>query len=388
MIEGLEGRRLLSAKIGISGNGAGIGFGDTTPVRADFTDFGPVALSGTASVVTRDYVVKNTGTSTVTFSGHRQVLSGEDASQFTISKGLPKTLAKGKTATITVSFDPSTADTQRADLTVSSNASAGNYKFSIKGSGISTSAVGSAGLQVAVTKKGSGSSAAKGQVLEMNYTGFLLNGKVFDSSLNAGRTPFDFTSEIGNVIKGWQQGLAGTKAGESRVLFIPSALGYGATGSGTSIPANADLIFEVTTLRVGSPSLKITSNSKTIASGDTSPTTSDNTNLGSVKKGKTVTKTYTLTADLFESNVSGITFTDTKNPIHISGTNASDFTVSALTSATGGYTFTITFKPSAVGNRKATLSLGYTSTSTDPGTSAVVTTTNNNYTFALQGTGT
>ena len=78
----------------------------------------------------------------------------------------------------------------------------------------------------------------------MHYTGWLTNGKKFDSSV--GSTPFEFTIGEGQVIKGWDEGIQGMKVGGKRQLRIPPQLGYGPTGTpGGPIPPNATLIFDV-----------------------------------------------------------------------------------------------------------------------------------------------
>jgi FKBP-type peptidyl-prolyl cis-trans isomerase len=84
----------------------------------------------------------------------------------------------------------------------------------------------------------------------VHYTGWLKNGKKFDSSLDRG-DPFEFTLGKGMVIKGWDEGVAGMKVGGKRKLIIPSNLGYGERGTGDgTIPPNAELIFEVLLLKV------------------------------------------------------------------------------------------------------------------------------------------
>ena len=97
---------------------------------------------------------------------------------------------------------------------------------------------------------GNGEVAKEGGHVRVHYTGWLTNGKKFDSSVDAG-TPFDFTIGNGEVIKGWDEGVAGMKVGGKRQLRIPPALGYGAEGTpGGPIPANANLIFDVQLLQV------------------------------------------------------------------------------------------------------------------------------------------
>lgn len=104
------------------------------------------------------------------------------------------------------------------------------------------------GLQYVDTIEGSGPSPSKGQTCTMHYTGWLSAagkpGQKFDSSVDRGQ-PFSFTLGVGQVIKGWDEGVASMKKGGKRTLHIPSALGYGTRGAGGVIPPNADLIFEV-----------------------------------------------------------------------------------------------------------------------------------------------
>lgn len=97
---------------------------------------------------------------------------------------------------------------------------------------------------------GTGAEAVIGKKITVNYTGTLVDGTKFDSSLNPGRTPFEFTLGAGEVIQGWDQGFAGMKVGGKRKLTIPPSLGYGAAGAGSAIPPNATLIFEVELLNV------------------------------------------------------------------------------------------------------------------------------------------
>lgn len=107
------------------------------------------------------------------------------------------------------------------------------------------------GLKYIDVKVGSGSAAASGSTVQVQYTGWLAsNGKKFDSSYDHGGQPFSVTLGQGQVIKGWDEGLIGVKAGGTRRLIIPASLGYGASGQPPTIPANATLIFDVTVLSV------------------------------------------------------------------------------------------------------------------------------------------
>lgn len=99
-------------------------------------------------------------------------------------------------------------------------------------------------LKIEVMKEGTGDRKTKaGDTISVHYTGTLLDGTKFDSSVDRGE-PFEFQLGSGMVIAGWDQGLLGMKVGEKRKLTIPASLGYGARGAGAVIPPNATLLFE------------------------------------------------------------------------------------------------------------------------------------------------
>lgn len=107
----------------------------------------------------------------------------------------------------------------------------------------------SGGLQYWDIKAGTGAEAKDGQNVTVHYTGWLTDGKKFDSSVDRGQ-PFQFQLGTGHVIKGWDEGVAGMKVGGKRQLRIPPELGYGSRGAGGVIPPNAILIFDVELLGV------------------------------------------------------------------------------------------------------------------------------------------
>lgn len=105
------------------------------------------------------------------------------------------------------------------------------------------------GLKYYDLEEGSGASPQQGQTAVVHYTGWLEDGTMFDSSLLRGQ-PFEFSVGLGQVIPGWDEGVASMKVGGKRQLVIPPELGYGAGGAGDVIPPNATLIFEVELLDV------------------------------------------------------------------------------------------------------------------------------------------
>ncbi|MDP3403019.1 MAG: FKBP-type peptidyl-prolyl cis-trans isomerase [bacterium] len=103
-------------------------------------------------------------------------------------------------------------------------------------------------LMIADIVVGTGAEATKGSTVTVNYTGALPDGTVFDSSV--GRGPFTFGLGAGQVIRGWDEGVAGMKVGGKRRLVIPADMAYGNQAVGDVIPANATLLFEVELLGV------------------------------------------------------------------------------------------------------------------------------------------
>ena len=105
------------------------------------------------------------------------------------------------------------------------------------------------GLELQEVQVGTGAEARAGMTVDVHYTGWLLDGTKFDSSVDRGKS-FSFHLGAGEVIRGWDEGVAGMKVGGKRKLRIPPELGYGARGAGGVIPGNATLVFDVELLGV------------------------------------------------------------------------------------------------------------------------------------------
>ncbi|WP_373480513.1 FKBP-type peptidyl-prolyl cis-trans isomerase [Geminocystis sp.] len=119
---------------------------------------------------------------------------------------------------------------------------------------LSTAQTSSTGLKSIETVAGDGVNPQRGQKVTVHYTGYLAEegfkrGKKFDSSLDRNQ-PFTFTIGVGQVIKGWDEGVASMSVGSKTTLIIPPDLGYGARGAGGAIPPNATLIFDVELLGI------------------------------------------------------------------------------------------------------------------------------------------
>ena len=215
----------------------------------------------------------------------------------------------------------------------------------------------------------------------MSYLGYLFNGSVFDATANHGGTPFTLTlddtptrdfiahNQSRNLIDGWEQGLQGMKQGETRVLIIPSSLGYGVNGSPPSIPSNAPLVFETFLNELDyAPAVAVGGiDFSVIPPASTTTDTTNGTDFGTLSPGQTsISQTFPLAdfSNAFDATGARIQKLNYNNiTITLSGPNAADFALSSLnpiTLANGTPqlgNFTISFNPTGLGLRTATVHL-------------------------------
>jgi FKBP-type peptidyl-prolyl cis-trans isomerase len=178
-------------------------------------------------------------------NGTRNQTIGVIVSLLVVGYFLGSFIYKEKTASQTVSSAGS-----NATVTEATNASAASTAAANSSTQSTKPTMEPKDLEIKVTKPGTGAKTKKGDLVSVHYTGKLVNGTVFDSSIQRG-TPIQFTLGQNMVIQGWEQGILGMQVGEKRTLTIPSKLGYGEQGAGGVIPPNATLIFDVELVKIG-----------------------------------------------------------------------------------------------------------------------------------------
>ncbi len=284
LIEQMESRVLLSATMVVTGNSANIANGETTPTFSNFTNFGDTAHDGTIPL-TRTYTIAaesgQINTVSVSLSGSSVfALTGNSASS---------TIAQNGDTTFTITFTPNEAQSFSSTVTIDSSLTA--YTFEIDGTGDATTTLPS-GVEYTTVTPGTGPAAADGDYLVMDYTGYLTDGTMFQSSLTTAN-PFQFELGLGEVIQGWDQGVVGMQVGETRALYIPFAEGYGGNAQ-TGIPADSNLIFSIT-LRNLIAVTGGTAQNVNIPANESDPTTGAGTYFGDMNLGAApVTNTFTI----------------------------------------------------------------------------------------------
>lgn len=178
------------------------------------------------------------------FGGNSEAIAAEN--QPLTTQVADATATSSPLETATPSFFTASADTGNASDLELDDTDTPDMTNDSTDSAITTES----GLKYIEIEEGTGASPQPGQSVTVHYTGTLEDGTKFDSSRDRNR-PFTFTIGVGQVIQGWDEGVASMKVGGRRQLIIPPNLGYGARGAGGVIPPNATLIFDVELLRIG-----------------------------------------------------------------------------------------------------------------------------------------
>jgi FKBP-type peptidyl-prolyl cis-trans isomerase len=345
-VEPLESRVMLSSTTGAITLMADYNYiysGENSPSSITWTDFGETSDNGN-NPLTRTYTIENNTNNTLTLIGANPITLTYPGAQdyFSVTSQPSDTVAAGGTATFTIQFEPTAAGEQYATVSIASSDPAGPFTFGIKGDSLNTSTVGTAGLLSYTTTPGGGYGAVNNTILDVNYSGYLEDGTLFDSSENAGRTPFQFELGVGSVIQGWDQGLVGIKIGESRTLIIPAALGYGDSGQGL-IPAGATLIFDITCLDIINAVGNASNGWVAVNDGASTPSTANATDFGTISSTSNSPITREFDIEAYGGDLNLLL---AGNPISVAGSSA--FTVGQQlvvnSENTSGY-FTITYTP-------------------------------------------
>lgn len=391
-IESLERRLFLAAQpVVLGGDGLGnavsIVNGDMAPSRADSTDFGYDTLS--QYEITRSFTIQNTGDAALALQSSNAVKLVGDSSFTVKTQPVLTTLdaQQGDTissTTFRISFIPATAGIKNAQVQILGSDGSTLFSFTLAGTGVSatptygtahdgTSAV----MYYATTVTGSGTTAASGNIIDVSYAGYLLNGSP-SSQFNFGSAstaaPMEFTIGGSSVLKGLSLGTTGMMVGEKRVMFVPAALAYTDNNSGPTIPPSfpvADVyIFEVELVRFAPVAKPVIyggngqGSKVSITNNDTTPVRGDSTDFGYDNvNGYTVTRTFSL-----ENTGSAAMTLQSSNPVNlqsVSGFDSGGFSVTTQPSMSvidaqhgatvSSTTFTISFKPTTPGTQEATV---------------------------------
>jgi hypothetical protein len=387
-------------EIDVRGGGISIMNGDTTPSTADDTDFGNVDVD--TGAVVKAYGIVNLGTAALNLTGAPLVqISGANASDFTVTYLPPTTsIAAGNYAVFQITFNPSATGLRTATVSISNNDSdEGTFTFNIQGTGTKVSSA------PEIDVRGGGFTIVNGDTTpsitdDTDFGAVNVNTGALVKAygiVNLGTAALNLTGTP--IVQ-----IGGANAGDFTVTYLPPT---------TSIAAGDYAVFQITfhptatglrtatvsitnndsdegaftfniqgtgtngsSALTAAPEIDVRGGGFTIANGDTTPTTADDTDFGAVNVNTgSLVKAY----GIVNLGTAALNLTGTPL-VQISGANASDFTVTYLPPTTsiaaGDYTvFQITFKPSATGLRKAVVSIS--NNDSDEGL----------FTFNIQGTG-
>jgi len=386
----------VAPEIDVQGNGVSIADGDITPSAADHTDFGSAGVS--SGSITRTFTIENTGTGTLNLTAPPPYvfITGTNAADFSVSAAPAGFVSAGGTTTFDITFDPGEAGTRSAMINIlNDDSDEDQYTFFVQGTGTlpAVPEINVKGNSVSIAHGDATPSATdhtdfgsadvtSGTVvrtftIENTGTGTLtLTGSSpYVSISGPGASDFSVTSAPGSTIT------AGGGNTTFDITFDPAASGTSFAMVNIASDDSDENPYTFAVQGTGTvsvePEIDVQGNSTSIADGDTTPSSDDHTDFGGVDVDSgMITRTFTI-----ENTGTGtLTLTGTTPFVTISGTHASDFTVTAAPESTivsgGTTTFEITFDPGASGVRSATVSIANDDSTEDP------------YDFNIQGTGT
>jgi hypothetical protein len=375
----VQGTGTGNAEMNVTGNATNIADGDTTPIAADWTDFGNADVS--TGTIVRVFTIQNTGAGVLTVGSIS--IAGANAADFTVTALPTATVAAGGNTTFSVTFNPSFIGLHTATVSVVNNDSDENpYNFAIQGMGTGVPEINVVGNSTTIADGDTTPALADwtdfgpadvatgsvSQTFTIQNTGTV--ALTIGAFTIGGTNPTNFT-----ITSAPAATVAPGSSTTFTVTFNPDAAGIrGAVISFLNNDSNENPYnFNVQGTGTGNAEINITGNLVTIADGDTTPIVADWTDFGNadITTGS-ITRTFTI-----QNTSSGVL---SIGAITISGTNAANFTVTALPAATvtgvGNTTFSVTFDPSFVGLHTATISIVNNDSNENP------------YNFAIQGNGT
>ncbi len=355
----IQGTGAVAPEINVTGNGQRIADGDGSASATDHTDFGSADI--TSGTVSRTFTIENTGSGTLTLGANAASLSGTHAGDFTVTSQPAASVAASGSTSVTVQFDPSALGARNATLSIASDdADEAVYDFALSGTG--------AGMpEISVSSSESGAvadggmdaqwSEAAGVAKTVTYT--ITNSGTDDLTL-AQATSSSLSNVVLNSISapGSTTVTSGGGTTTFTVQYTPTIAGAFSfalaftNNDGDESPYN----FTVSGTGAGAPEIAVLGNGQGIADGDTTPASADHTDFASndITSGA-VSRTFTI------QNTGTDVLNLGANAASLSGTHASDFTVSAQPAtslAPGGSTsVTVQFDPSNLGIRTAVLTV-------------------------------
>ncbi|MFK7781827.1 choice-of-anchor D domain-containing protein [Psychroserpens sp.] len=358
-------------EINIQGNAMTIADGDIFPTPADDTDFGNVDVSAGTNLNT--FTIQNIGTTSLSVGAI--TISGTNASDFTVTASPSGSVAASGSTTFNITFNPSATGLRTASVSIVNGDSDENpYNFNIQGTGTSISY---SNVSVSVTWP---SWSGENRVEVYNPSGTLI--ATIDDGYDGSNGNFSTTVNLGclqdlnNYYITMYDSYGDAWNGAANVT-VTSGGSIVLTNDGSSLTSagvGVDVFFNVS--GGGGNEIEITGLGNTIADGDTTPSVTDDTDFGSVDVAAgTNANTFTIN----NLGCSILNLTGSSPYVTISGTNAADFSVTAIPSASissgSSTTFEITFNPSATGSRTATISIVNDDSDENP------------YNFNIEGTG-